>query len=310
MQNAPEKMNRGYLFALSSAVFLALTSIFISYLNINFQLPALILAFWREVFVALILLIWFIIRGSKLLKGAGANLWFLVAYGLILSLFNAFWTISVTLNGAGVATVMAYCSAAFTVILGWLILHEELNTGKIIAVILSLSGCALIVNAFNAEVWHLNLIGILTGIFSGLFYAAYSLMGRSASQKGLNPWTTLFYTFLIAAAFMLSYNLLLGDKLPGGASQPADLFWLGDSLLGWVLLLALAGGPTLLGYGLYNVSLQYLPSSVANLVVTIEPVFTAVVAYFILGERFTLVQILGSILIMAGVLVIRKYNME
>lgn len=310
MQNAPEKMNCGYLFALSSAVFLALTSIFISYLNINFQLPALILAFWREVFVALILLIWFIIRGSKLLKGAGANLWFLVAYGLILSLFNAFWTISVTLNGAGVATVMAYCSAAFTVILGWLILHEELNTGKIIAVILSLSGCALIVNAFNAEVWHLNLIGILTGIFSGLFYAAYSLMGRSASQKGLNPWTTLFYTFLIAAAFMLSYNLLLGDKLPGGASQPADLFWLGDSLLGWVLLLALAGGPTLLGYGLYNVSLQYLPSSVANLVVTIEPVFTAVVAYFILGERFTLVQILGSILIMAGVLVIRKYNME
>ena len=310
MQNVSEKMNRGYLFALSSAVFLALTSIFISYLNINFQLPALVLAFWREVFVALILLIWFIMRGSKLLKGAGSSLWFLAAYGLVLSLFNAFWTISVTLNGAGVATVMAYCSAAFTVILGWLILHEELNTGKIIAVVLSLSGCALIVNAFNAEVWHLNLIGILTGIFSGLFYAAYSLMGRSASQQGLNPWTTLFYTFLIAAVFMLSYNLLLGDKLPGGASQPVDLFWLGDSLLGWVLLLALAGGPTLLGYGLYNVSLQYLPSSIANLVVTIEPVFTAVVAYFVLGERFTLVQILGSILIMSGVVVIRKYNME
>ena len=63
-----------------------------------------------------------------------------------------------------------------------------------------------------------------------------------------------------------------------------------------------------MGYGLYNVALKHLPSSVANLIVTIEPVFTAFTAYFVLGERLTGRQIIGSFFVMAGVLVIRLYR--
>lgn len=305
MPNTTENTNTGYLAAFGSAIFLSLTSIFISYLNLNYQLPALVLAFWREVFVALILLLGFGLFKKELLQGARKHLPYLFGYGFVLSLFNAFWTISVILNGAAVGTVLCYCSAAFTAILGWLILHEELNLPKIIAVVLSLSGCALIVNAFNPEVWKVNTIGILTGILSGLFYAFYSLLGRSASQRGLNPWTTLFYTFLMAAGFMLVFNLAFGKFLPGGAVHPGELLWLGKSFSGWAILVVLAIGPTLLGYGLYNVSLKHLPSSVANLIVTIEPAFTAVVAWFVLDERFTQYQIFGSVLVMLGVVVIR-----
>jgi drug/metabolite transporter (DMT)-like permease len=311
MPSHQENPNTGYITALGSAVFLSLTSIFISYLNLNFQLPALVLAFWREIFVALILLIIFFLFKRDLLQGAKAHLPYLAIYGFVLALFNALWTVSVTLNGAAVATVLCYCSAAFTALLGWLILHEELTLAKIIAVILSLAGCAFIVDAFNPEVWHLNPLGILTGIGSGLFYAVYSLMGRSASsQRGLNPWTTLFYTFLIAAGFMLVFNLFFGGALPGGAQKPVDLFWLGSSVIGWAILVLLAIGPTLLGYGLYNVSLTHLPSSVVNLIVTIEPVFTAVIAYFVLGERLTPQQIIGGLLVMAGVVVIRMYKVK
>jgi drug/metabolite transporter (DMT)-like permease len=308
MPNISDNTNRGYLTALISALFLSLTSIFISYLNINFQLPALILAFWREFFVAFILAVWFIIFRPALLKGAKAHLGYLAVYGFILAMFNALWTISVILNGAAVGTVLCYCSAAFTALLGWLILHEELTLPKIVAVILSLTGCALIVNAFNAEVWRVNPIGIFTGISAGLFYAAYTLMGRSASQRGLNTWTSMLYTFLTAAVFMLFFNLVLGKILPGAATKPADMFWLGKSVAGWIILFTLAVGPTLMGYGLYNVSLKYLPSSIVNLIVTIEPAFTAVVAYFVLGERYTLNQILGSLMVMLGVVVIRVYK--
>jgi drug/metabolite transporter (DMT)-like permease len=305
MQSKVDSTNRGYLTALGSAVFLSLTSIFIRYLSLNFQLPALILAFWREFFVAAILLIIFFCFRPGLLKGAKPHLGYLTLYGLVLALFNSLWTISVILNGAAVGTVLCYCSAAFTALLGWLILHEELTLYKVIAVVLSLSGCGLIVNAFNPEVWRLNSAAILIGISAGLLYAVYSLMGRSASQRGLHPWTTLFYTFGLAAIFMLAFNLFLGSRLPGGAAQPADLFWLGNSAAGWGILLALAAGPTLMGYGLYNVSLHYLPSSVANLIVTIEPVFTAIVAYFVFGEILTGIQIIGSLMIMMGVLVLR-----
>ena len=53
------------------------------------------------------------------------------------------------------------------------------------------------------------------------------------------------------------------------------------------MLFLVAAGPTLAGFGLYNVSLTYLPSSVANLVLTLEPAFTAVIAYFLLDEQMT-----------------------
>jgi len=73
-------------------------------------------------------------------------------------------------------------------------------------------------------------------------------------------------------------------------------------------LYLLAAGPTVLGFGLYNVSLGYLPSSVANLIVTLEPAFTAVIAYFLFGERLNGLQLGGSLLILAGVVFLRVYE--
>ena len=95
---------------------------------------------------------------------------------------------------------------------------------------------------------------------------------------------------------------------PGAARQVSDLFWLRDSAAGWGILFLLAAGPTVAGFGLYNVSLSYLPSSVANLIVTLEPAFTAVTAYILLGERLSAIQLGGSLMIMAGVILLRVYD--
>ena len=50
---------------------------------------------------------------------------------------------------------------------------------------------------------------------------------------------------------------------------------------------------------------RYLPASVVNLIATLEPSFTAVQAYFLLGERFSTEQVLGSLLILGGVIALR-----
>jgi len=54
------------------------------------------------------------------------------------------------------------------------------------------------------------------------------------------------------------------------------------------------------------VSLKYLPVSVASLIATLEPVFTAIMAVFLLGERLSTVQFVGSLLIILGVLTLRR----
>jgi drug/metabolite transporter (DMT)-like permease len=301
-------LTRGYTIALASAAILSTTAIFIRHLTQTYALPALVLAFWRDVFVTLTLLLVLGLLRPALLRVNRKYLRYLVLYGLVLAIFNSLWTLSVALNGAAVSTVLAYCSAGFTALLGWWLLRERLDWAKLLAVAFSLAGCVLVSGALDPAAWRANLLGILTGIFSGLFYAIYSLMGRSASQRGLNPWATLVYTFGFAAVFLLAFNLLGEGFLPGAITRPEDFLWLGNAWPGWGILFLLAAGPTLAGYGLYNVSLTYLPSSVANLIVTTEPAFTVVIAYFLLGERLTWVQVGGSLLILGGVVFLRIYE--
>jgi drug/metabolite transporter (DMT)-like permease len=301
-------LTRGYTVAFISAVIFSTTAIFIRYLTQTYHLPALLLAFWREVIVALSMLVALRMLHPALLQVNRTALRYLVLYGLTLAIFNSLWTLSVALNGAAVSTVLAYCSTGFTALLGWWFLKESLGWAKLLAVALSIAGCVLVSGALNPAAWSLNLMGIITGILSGLFYAIYSLMGRSAAQRGLNPWTSLAYTFGFAALFLLAFNLLGAGFLPGAITRPADFLWLGNSWAGWGILLLLAVGPTLAGYGLYNVSLTLLPSSVANLIVSLEPAFTAVIAYFLLGERLTWIQVCGSFLILGGVIVLRIYE--
>ena len=306
--NTTTHLTRGYSVAFLSAVILSTTAIFIRYLTQTYHLPALVLAFWREVFVAVSMLVALGVLHPLLLRVDRLALRYLVVYGLVLAFFNSFWTLSVALNGAAVSTVLAYCSAGFTALLGWWLLHERLDWAKLLAVGLCLGGCVLVSGALDPAAWRVNLLGIVTGVLSGLFYAIYSLMGRSASQRGLNPWTTLVYTFGFAAVFLLAFNLLGRGFLPGAITRRADFLWLGADWAGWGILLLLAMGPTLAGYGLYNVSLTYLPSSVANLIVSLEPAFTAAIAYFLLDERLSWVQVGGSLLILSGVVFLRIYE--
>ena len=79
---------------------------------------------------------------------------------------------------------------------------------------------------------------------------------------------------------------------------------------GWLaggvgVLIVLAIGPTLGGFGLYTISLTYLPASVANLICTLEPVMTAGLAYLFLRERLTGLQLVGGVLVVACVVVLR-----
>lgn len=301
---------RGYVIAVISAAILSTTAIFIRYLTQTYDMPALVLAFWRDSIVALSLLAALGLMAPDRLRVRRQHLIYLVFYGFVLAVFNSLWTLSVALNGAAISTVLVYSSAGFTALLGRWLLEEPLGWAKLAAVVVCLGGCVLVAEAFDPAVWNVNLAGILTGILSGLGYAIYSLMGRSASQRGLNAWTTVLYTFGFAAAFLLSFNLLpstLGP-LPGAATSPADLLWLGNAVVGWGILILLAVGPTVAGFGLYNISLGYLPSSVANLILTLEPAFTAGIAYLLLGEQLNDVQMGGSVMILSGVVFLRIYE--
>ena len=261
-----------------------------SYLLQHYPLEPLTLAFWRDLFVGLALLAGLRVWQPRALHINRRDVLFFLIYGFVgLAVFNGLWSFSVKFNGAAVATVLAYSSPAFIVLLARPLLKEPFTAPKLVAVALSLTGCVLVVRAYQPQMWQVNPLGIVAGLGTGFAFAVYSLLGKWSARRFPNPWTVTAYGFTFAAA-----GLLLTQR-------PHTIFSLGAAWDGWLILLGLALVPTILGFGLYTVSLRYLPATVAGLVASLEPVLTALMAIVFLHEMLDGKQWLGAGLILTAV---------
>lgn len=296
------RLTKGYLIAGIGIVIWSTTGTFTGYLITNYHMPALQLAFWRNLLVCVGLAPALFVHRRHLLVMPTGQWGYYVFYGFILAVFNSIWALSVLANGAAVATVLAYSSAGFTALFAWWLFKERLGPAKLTAITLSLGGCVLVSNAYSPEMWRLNLLGVLTGLLSGVLFAGYTLLGKGAARRDLNPWTSMLYSFGFGALFILAFNLI--PDLPGAVGS-IQRVWPDLPAMGWAMLVFFAIGPTLLGFGLYNLSMSYLPASIANLLATTEPVLTAIQAYIFLNERMTLAQIIGGAVIVLAVLIVQ-----
>lgn len=301
MQNTS---SRGFVIALIATIIWSTTGPFISYLVTTYGLPSLVLAFWRDLFVAFGMFVGLLLFSRKLFALDRKHWGFMVWYGVSLAVFNSMWTFSVQYNVAAVATVLAFSSPAMTAVLSRIIFKETFNGIKIISIALSFVGTILVAGAADPAAWKLNPLGIIFGLLTGLMFAIYNLQGKAAADRHIDSWTALLYSFASATFFLFFFNLASDLFI---TKQPAlsNLMWLGSSLPGWGLLFFLGVAPTLGGFGLYTLSIRYLSPTISNLVATLEPVFTAAWAYLFLSEMMTGVQIGGSLLLLFGVILLR-----
>jgi len=303
LRTQSSNLSRGYLIGLGATISLSFTGILISHLSRAYQLPSLVLASWRDGIVVLGLAAVFAMfspRRFRLQQGLGG---FFVLYGLSLALFNTMWTFSVEYNGAAVATVLAFSSPAMTAILAHFLLGEDISGIKLASIALSLMGTVLVSGAADPAAWTVNAAGITFGLLTGFFFACYNMVGKTSANRSIDPWTTMLYGFSSAVIFLLAFTV--ASNLIGGRGPLTDFLRLGNSMNGWLLLVLLSLGPTIGGYGLYLVSLGSLPATVANLIGALEPVFTAAWAYLLFSEQMSPVQLLGSIILLASVVLLR-----
>ncbi|MFH1183442.1 MAG: DMT family transporter [Chloroflexota bacterium] len=303
MRSASRNSTPGYLIGLAATVFLSFAGILISHLSRAYQLPSLVLAFWRDCFVVVVLAAAFVTLSPGRFRLDPRLRGFFVLYGLSLALFNSMWTFSVEFNGAAVATVLAFSSPAMTAILAHYLLCEDINGTKVVSIVLSLGGTVLVSGAADPAAWRVNAAGIAFGLMTGFFFACYNMFGKTSANRSIDPWTTMLYGFSSAVAFLFLFNLAMNAF--SGQAPLANFLWLGSSASGWAILLLLGIGPTIGGFGLYLVSLGYLPATVANLIGALEPVFTGVWAYLLFSEQLTRMQLIGSLIVLASVVLLR-----
>ncbi len=302
--NSSSQSSRGFVIALVATVLWSTTGPIISYLSKTYSLPSLVLAFWRDLFVTFGMLIGLLLFSPARFKLDQVHWGFMILYGLTLAIFNSMWTFSVQYNGAAVATVLAFSSPAMTALLSRLLFQENFSTVKITSITLSFAGTILVSGAADPAAWKLNPAGIVFGLLTGLLFAFYNLEGKVATDKHIDSWTALLYSFAAASFFLFLFNIG-NDLFITHKALFSDLLWLGNSSIGWGILIFLGVAPTLGGFGLYTLSIRYLSPTISNLIATLEPVFTAVWAYLFLSEVLTGMQVAGSLLLLFGVILLR-----
>lgn len=193
------------------------------------------------------------------------------------------------LCSVSVAAVLLYTAPAFVMILSAVFFKEKLTAVKIISVIITIIGCALVTGMFGGSA-KISSTGILFGLGAGIGYALYSIFGR----YGINKYDTLtvtFYTFAFAAIATLPFVIISGSSI---VIEPKSIMW----MIGAGIF------TSVLPYLLYTYGLTGVESGRASVIATIEPVVASVIGVCVFDEYMGIVKIIGIALVFAAVVMV------
>jgi len=277
----------GYVAVLMAAACWGTSGVFVKFVVADSAVTALALAFWRDLTTFLAVFIGVVVVRPAWLRVQRADLPCLFGMGASLGMLHVVWNLGVLINGAAVATVQQAAVPAIVAVIAWLIWRESLGWHKILAIALTFTGTFFVSGLIMIGGSKFSAIGLLIGLGIPLTYASWTLFGKKARQV-YNPFTTLTYGFGFAALTLLPPQFFTAQPWPVRASS---LLWLAG----------LVAIPTLAGFWLYMFGLGRLPASVTSILAMSEIVFATAYAYILLGERLTLGQVFGALLVVAGV---------
>ncbi len=282
----------GYLLAVCAAVLWSLMGVLGKTLYTYGADPLTVVTFRATIsFVTLFLVLAVINR--KLLRIERSDIPFFAVYGLFGVTFNYgcyFYAISWTTITT--AIVLLYTYPAVVTILAALFLNEKIDRTKVIALLLTFSGCFLVAQGYDPQAFRLNLYGVLFGLGAGVSTALYSVLGKKALVK-YESWTAVLYAFGFGALFLFILK------------SPLALLQVDYPLPAWGALLALSLLSTLLAYALFTTSMKYIEASRASITSTLDALLSVLWAYLFLGEKPEIVQLLGATLVLMGVIALQ-----
>jgi drug/metabolite transporter (DMT)-like permease len=249
-------------------------------------------------------------RGARRLPSRAR--WLARLAGVFLAADLILWSHAIDAIGAGLGTVVTNLQVLIVALLAWLILGERPRRSLMLASPVMLAGLVLVgglADVGGSRAYGTDpALGVAYGAAVALLYAIYILMLRQATSSRDPRGTTaaaaagprpavagvLFEATAGAAVAAAAAGLLLRDFRLGPDPSP----W---PSLGWLALLALTS--QVIGWLLITVSMPRLPAAMVGALLLVQPAGSVGLSYVILGERPSVLQLLGVVLVLTGVLV-------
>ena len=248
--------------------------------------PAFVVAFYRMFLAALILLPLNMRRFRDLMGIKKRDLAVMFAMGLVLGVHFAFWFASIKLTSIASSVVLVSTHPIMVVLITFFVLRGRILKREVGGSIMAVIGIGIIVfSGWGAES---SFTGNTFALLGSLTLAVYFIGGKNLrSRVNLLPYT--FVVYGTASIFLFALARSSGFELTG------------YPLKDYVIVLALAVGPTLFGHSLFIYCLRYFKASQVSVSLLGEPIGGSILAFVLFYENPGLLSIIGGGVTLLGV---------
>ncbi|HDX9579698.1 TPA: DMT family transporter [Bacillus pseudomycoides] len=175
---------------------------------------------------------------------------------------------------------IAVCSALF--------LKEKMNIWQVTSMIISFFGVTLVLSKGKIDMLfslHFN-IGDWWMMAAVCVWGIYSVCSRWATKKA-TPMMSTLYSGIFGMIILIPFNI-----------SDFTISNVNASFLGSILYTGVIS--TVLCMVFWNIGVQKLGATTAGIFLNFNPIFTAILAFLLLGEQMTWIQIAGSMIVIGG----------
>jgi drug/metabolite transporter (DMT)-like permease len=192
------------------------------------------------------------------------------------------------------ATLLGNTTPIWVALAGFLFLHERFRPLFLIGLALAMIGTwGLIAGGTKpVEIRDVYVLGL--GLFTGIAYALYFRFGTAARQRGFSTAQVMFWGSVAATVILLPVALATEDDV-----VPQNLY-------AWAVVCGLAFLSQVLGQSSINWAMGHLSAAFSSLTLLMNPMFSAIFAWPILGEALTPLQMAAGLAIVGGILLARR----
>ena len=248
-------------------------------------------AFWRVALAVPLLAIWAASEGgTKALVSAFRSKAIWLA-GLFFAIDLFFWHLSILNTSIANATFLSSMAPIWVLLFSGLFIGEKVGRREAGGVIVCILGGAVLLGGsytLDAD----KLIGDIYGIGTSFGFGTYFLAVRAARREHRTG-TVTFGATAVTALCLGVVALAFEPKL------------LPSSLAGVATLAALAYVSHIGGQGLLAFALGYLSAAFSSLVIFMEVIAAATLAFLVFGEAISWSQGLGGLMILGGIWIAR-----
>jgi len=192
-----------------------------------------------------------------------------------------------------IAVILNFTYPTIVTIASVFVFKEKLSIQKILALPLTFVGCVLVAGAPLIESGvSINWLAIALGLLSAIGSATYYLWGKKLEER-YSANTVVLYLFVLTAIMLVI------------VANPVSLAHSSIAAEAYVLIFMMAVLPGVVGFLACLVALRHIEASKASIVSSFEPIVAVGIAFVVLSEGVTAIQLGGVLLIVIGIVLLR-----